>query len=56
MVRLDDINISVGNKSNEENLQIIKAWCGELADAFNLLIAQVDMLNQRLETLEREDK
>lgn len=51
MANFDYPSISVGNKSNEENMQSTRAWAHDVVDMLNIYI---DKLEARIASLEEE--
>ncbi len=48
----DSPNISVGSKSNEQNLQVTKSYLSAMADNLNYLVARVEALETELAALQ----
>ncbi len=48
----DSPNISVGSKTNEQNIQITKSYLSTLADNLNYLVARVEALETQVATLQ----
>lgn len=50
---LNSVNISVANKTNEENIQAIKGWMANTTETVNFYMTQT---MDRLDSLEKEIK
>lgn len=50
---LNSVNISVANKTNEENIQAIKGWAANTTETVNFYMTQ---MMDRLDSLEKEIK
>lgn len=48
----DSPNISVGSKTNEQNMQVTKSYLSSMADNLNYLVARVESLESTVATLQ----
>lgn len=44
-------SVSITGKSNEENLQVLKAWCNNITETLNFMLTS---MQNRIDELEKE--